>query len=182
MKPNRPRYGPITLTAADVTFARTEGWRRYTNARSAGVTDCKAGDHSVYECDTEGAGGELAFARLFEIDPKSLLEARVTVSARNGEDADGDCTYLGRTIDVKTTKWPGGKLLCPVWKADHPHPDVYALMTGTLDGGYLCRGFIESWRMFTPFYLSDMGRGPVYVVRQSQLFAWEDLTWPPSSS
>ena len=80
----------------------------------------------------------------------------------------GDCIWNGLVIDVKTTVYPEGKLLCVKWKHQHLI-DYYALMTGVFPH-YYYRGVMSAKELHRPERLRDFGhRSPAYSADQEEL-------------
>jgi hypothetical protein len=121
----------------------------YRGRRSA------AGDAVILD----GVESELVFCKLFNVYPNL---------AGTGP-SPADC-YLpdGRSVDVKSTRVVGGRLLVTPWKGTL-HPDLFALMV--LEGDHWTyRGVCPAARVFTRDRLTNPGRGVCYAVRQDELF------------
>lgn len=155
----RPEYS-ITLTAGDQAIVRRIAAERYTTNRASAVKDrsiCGSVD-----IDLNGFGGEVAFCRLYDIEPDFSIQPR---SSASGTDY-GDCILNGKRVDVKTTEWPNGRLIAPRWK--RIDVDYFVLMVGAFPT-YECRGFIAASDLIRPERLMDLGRGPTYAASQSDL-------------
>lgn len=154
-----PEYR-ITLSEADQRLVVRVAAARYEANRTRHVKDrsiCGSVD-----IDLNGYGGEVAFCRLYEIDPDFDIGPR---SSERGTDF-GDCILKGQRIDVKTTEWQTGRLLAVSWK--RPDVDYFALMVGKFPT-YECRGFMAVDDLLQPGRLMDLGRGLTYAAPQSDL-------------
>lgn len=155
----RPEYC-ITLSAADQKLVVEIAEARYAANRRAAVSDksiCGSAD-----IDLNGYGGEVAFCRLFDLDPDLTIGPR---SSALGTDS-GDCVLNGRRVDIKTTEWQNGRLLATRWKK--PDVDYFALMVGKFPT-YECRGFMATEDLLQPSRLIDLGKGLTYAAPQSDL-------------
>ena len=73
-------------------------------------------------------------------------------------------------IDVKTTKYDGGKLLVDSRKGVKTlGVDYYALMTGQFPGPYTFRGFIAREHIIQPHKLGLLGGHKSYMAEQHEL-------------
>jgi len=117
------------------------GKQRHIYNRSRHIQDQQRTGASWYQVDGEGVCGEMAFAQLIDA-PNSEWEKIRTVSAKSVANKSdfGDCVYLGKSIDVKTTKYEFGNLIIVNSKLTNL-ADAYALMTG-FRGVYNFRGVI----------------------------------------
>lgn len=155
----RPEYC-ITLSPDDQKLVVETAAARYEANRAGLVKDrsiCGSAD-----IDLNGFGGEVAFCRLFDIEPDFDISPR---SSAMGTDT-GDCILNGKRIDVKTTERQAGRLLATRWKK--PDVDYFALMVGKFPQ-YECRGFMEVGKLLQPGRLIDLGRGLTYAASQSDL-------------
>ena len=155
----------ITLSAVDQKIIRFIAHEREdNNERAYGGTNTKrVDDRDGYAIQCEGFAGEFAFCRLFNIFPDFTTHPR---SAELGEDRGDAVMHDGRTVDIKTSRFPQAKLLVSEWIK--PTVDLYALMTGTFPV-YEFRGFIESHELLKPERVEDLGRGPAYAAQQDEL-------------
>lgn len=151
----------LSLTDSEQRIARYLARGRSAIAREKGRTNARYGDQTDEQTDLDGVGGELAFCKLVNAWPDMHLCSYTT-------DTDpGDCTLPdGRTVDVKTTRYPRGKLLVARWKP--PKVDLFALMVGTFPH-YSYRGALSSRQMIDPRRLRDLGHGLGYAAEQHEL-------------
>jgi len=154
----------ICLNPVEVAMCKYVAKERNKVNRTDGVKNSKIGAQSDYQTDLDGIAGEVAFCKMFNVYPDLTLEPR---SAANGNDTF-DCVWRTKTIDVKTTKYPNGKLLAALWKSEGEKPDFYALMTGVLPE-YTFRGFMPSQELLKRERVGDLGHGPGYIGYQSEL-------------
>lgn len=93
----------VTLNIAEIKLAEYLAKVRYASNRAAGVVDTKIGYQDTVYTDLNGMGGELAFCKLRGIYPDTSTEPR---------SGGYDCIdQFGSTFDIKTTKYPNGRLL-----------------------------------------------------------------------
>ena len=142
---------------------------RFKSNRLAGVANGRRGDQSDEATDLEGVAAEFVVYRLYGVSLRQLLDTSPR-SCRKGDDG-GDVVIQGRTVDVKATTLPNGRLIAAPWKHS---VDCYALVTGTFPQ-YAFRGFMEAIELLQPGRLQDLGRGQLYVARQAELKEFEDL-------
>ena len=150
----------ITLTEHEQRIAHFLAKERYNVNRDNNVHDAKKGEQSNEFVDLEGIAGEMAFCKLFNVYPD--LEIKVTT-----QDTDaGDCVLNGHKVDVKTTSYETGRLICATWKNDDV--DIYALMVGQFPT-YSFRGMANALYLKQESNITDLGRGKVYALEQSKL-------------
>lgn len=148
----------IVLTEAEQRLAKFLATRRYQNARSKGLFNAKMGDQSNELTDLEGIAAEIAFCKLVNIYPDLDLD----------HTNPADC-YLrdGRAVDVKSTIYSSGRLLCVRWK-NVTQVDLFVLMVGEFPR-YRCAGFMSSAELMQPNRLVDLGHGEGYAATQNEL-------------
>lgn len=131
----------ITLPQVLIDEGYDLGKRRHLSNRKNGVEDQCRANTSWYQIDGEGVCGEFAFAQLVSA-PQSEWDKIRTISPMSAElqSDQGDCGYLGRSVDVKTTKYATGNLIIVNSKLRNL-TDAYALITG-FRGEYVFRGAI----------------------------------------
>lgn len=117
-----------------------------------------------------GFCGELAFCKIFNCYPDLSVMAQ---SCAQGTDR-GDVKLNGFTIDVKTTKYPNGRLIARRHKKING--DFFALMVGDLPT-FEFKGFMRQEELLRPERLVDFYGVPTFVAEQSELigFAHNDL-------
>lgn len=124
----------------------------------------KQGGQSNWETDLEGVGSELAFCKLSNVYPD------METSSMNPHDCH---SRVGAAIDVKSTKYAGGRLLAVRWK-DVSKVDLFALMVGKFPE-YRLAGFMRAADLVKAERLLDLGYGPVHCADQSELIRPEKL-------
>lgn len=151
----------VTLTKMEQAICKYIVSERKRNNSDAGVKEKKVSDQSSDDIEIDGYGGEIAFCRLFNLFPDFTTHPR-------GQDNDfGDCiSKTGKRIDVKTTKYETGKLICALWKNNNV--DVYVLMTGTFPN-YTYRGYATAENLKRQENIKNLGRGELYVMDQNNL-------------
>jgi hypothetical protein len=97
-------------------------------------------------------------------------------------DLDIDCDeYLkhdavlhdGTRVDVKSTKYPKGRLIVVPWK-DVDAVDAYVLVVGTFPE-YRVVGAMEGYRLMRSHRMKDLGHGKVFVANQDELKPIDEL-------
>ena len=164
----------MALSESEVSAIKANARARYDSNRSASVKDSARGDRRGVYYDMLGSGGEYAFAKMVEADFDDTISPR---STSRGED-EGDLTYRGRVIQVKTTDRRNGRLLAPPWASNDNVSEVYALMV-MVDRTpvFEFRGFAPSEVFIVPDNLGDLGHGPTYLMNQEQLLSEAEVTW-----
>jgi hypothetical protein len=150
------------LNDAEQRLARYVAQRRTTSNRDARVNNQRIGPQNDADTDLEGIGAEIAFCRLANVYPD------LDVSPRAG---GYDCTIrfgdTSRTVDVKTTKYPNGRLLAAKMK-QLDAAQLYALMSGEFPDYVFC-GWAMGDELIDGANLIDLGHGPTYALKQSVL-------------
>ncbi len=131
---------------------------RRTTARN-NVEDQQMGDQNPWVVDMDGMVGEFCVAKLFNLCPDLTIGVR-----SGGQDLE---SREGRSIDVKTTRYKTGKLLCTLKKQYEPC-DIYVLVVVDDDGGDVV-GWAKKEEIFLESNKSDLGHGVGYVLPQSKL-------------
>ena len=153
----------VTLNEAEQRLAKYLAGRRHGLARENGRHNGRIGPQSDEETDLEGIGAEIAFCKLFNCYPDTEV----------GHTPDFDATVLpGRTVDVKATRYHGGRLLAVLGKKGKP-PDFYALMIGSFPT-YRCAGFMRADDLLQDVRIKDLGRGPGFAAEQIELQTAEE--------
>lgn len=123
--------------------------------------------------DYEGAMGELSLSKILNIYPTEIFDPSVK-SSSTGSDR-GDLTFNGVCIDVKTTKYTSGRLIC---RTKNPTIDLIILMTGK-NGSYEMKGGMWSADMYKPERFKAhpvlQHNRPCYLAEQHELIKPEDL-------
>lgn len=154
----------ILLSDVEQRICRHIAKRRHEINRQNGVLNSKKGTQSDELTDLEGFAGELAFCKMFNVFPD--LEIKVT----NQNTDDGDCKLLGLRVDIKTTKYLNGRLICSTWKNNNT--DIFALIVGTFPK-YTFKGFMSYADLCRPERIKDLGHGNVYCASQDELYEFE---------
>ncbi len=150
----------ITLNDAEQRLARyVARARQEHDNQSEHITERKIGPQSQFETNLNGMGAEIAFCRLMNVYPS------LDVVDNPAADPQGDCVVLGRTVDVKATRYKNGQLLAVLWKEKK---DVYGLMTGTFPT-YEFRGLADGDDLLSADNIVDLGHGPTYALAQEAL-------------
>ena len=150
----------VVLNEAEQRLSKYVAKRRYEVNRNNGTVDAKKGNQSNEFVDLEGIAGEIAFCKISNLYPD--LEVKVTTQATD----KGDCIYKGQKVDVKTTSYNNGRLICALWKNNEV--DVYALMVGTFPS-YEFRGFAMASELKRKENIINLGRGDLYALNQDKL-------------
>jgi hypothetical protein len=163
-----PSHVSIELNEAEQRLVCYLAKQRTTTNRAAAVHNARLGPQSDAETDHLGIGGEIAFAKLFNLYPDLSIEPR-----RGG----ADCSVGPFGVDVKTTRYPNGKLLAVATKALlAPDADVYALMIARFPRYDFC-GFARRGDLLHPSRLTDLGHGPTYALEQTELLTADAIQW-----
>ena len=149
----------VELNNAEQRLARFMARSRMDNAIKRGITNAQVGSQDRFDIDLEGYGAELAFCKLFNVYPD------MSIVADPSADRTGDAIWMGKTVDVKTTKYKTGRLLAVRWKQKK---DLYALMVGTFPK-YEFRGMATGDKLIRQENLTDLGHGEGYALGQHQL-------------
>tara|TARA_R110000751_G_scaffold71967_4_gene145985 strand:- start:21 stop:491 length:471 start_codon:yes stop_codon:yes gene_type:complete len=150
----------VVLNESEQRLAKHIAKRRYEINREKGTIDAKKGEQSNEFVDLEGIAGEIAFCKIYNLYPD--LEVKVTTQKTD----KGDCIYKGHKIDVKTTSYKTGKLICALWKNNEV--DLYALMVGAFPS-YEFRGFSYAAELKKKENIINLGRGDLYALTQDEL-------------
>ena len=150
----------VLLNESEQRLAKYIAKRRYEINREKGTVDAKKGEQSNEFVDLEGIAGEIAFCKIYNLYPD--LEVKVTTQKTD----KGDCIYKGHKIDVKTTSYKTGKLICALWKNNEV--DLYALMVGAFPS-YEFRGFSYASELKKKENIINLGRGDLYALTQDKL-------------
>lgn len=149
----------VKLDEREIRLAMETAVARRTANRRSAVRDGQMGKQDPWQTDIDGVIGEFAFAKLFGYFPD------LTAIPRTG--TPDFTTREGKSVDVKATRLPNGRLVATPKKATQPS-DLYALMVLDDDGATFC-GWIEGTKLFSDENLTDLGHGPTYAVKQDRL-------------
>lgn len=149
----------VSLNEAEQRLAKYLAKQRYATARAEGSKNVRKGSQSDEETDLEGIAGEIAFCKLMNVYPDMEPGKK-----------DADCWLRnGLSVDVKTTKHAGGRLIAARWKGDAV--DQYALIVGTFPD-YKFVGTASTAELMQEQNLTHLGRpdkGQVYALEQKDL-------------
>lgn len=148
----------VDLTGAELHICRILGVMRRSTAKGK-VVDRQMGKQSPWEIDMDGMIGEYCVAKAFNLCPD------LTVSVRHGgKDLE---TFNGRSIDVKSTQYKNGRLLCTLTKEQEPC-DIYVLAIVD-DSGATIAGWAKKEDIFKEENIEDLGHGEGYALSQEKL-------------
>jgi len=156
----------ITLNTAEQRLAKFVGRERDLNGRRNGYTNRRIGPQSDEQTDLEGIAAEIAFARYVNVYPDIDIDCK--------EYPPHDAVlHDGTLVDVKTTKYPNGRLIVAPWK-NADAVDAYVLVVGTFPT-YRIAGAMESHELIRPQRMKDLGHGKVFVATQDELKPLDEL-------
>lgn len=154
----------VTLTDLELLSCRMFGNMRTIFNRVASVKDKQMGTQAIYKTDEDGAIGEYAFCKHFNI----MFD--ISMQPRSGS---YDCIYKGKKIDIKTTRVAHGKLIATTKK----NPDVDVFVLAIINSNQVTfPGYALSSEMYDDANLSDLGHGKSYVINQKNLRQWKAET------
>lgn len=153
----------IELSASEMAVVQILASMRHAMNRGHAVGNARIGPQSDYQTDLDGLVAEFAFCKWKNIWPD------MSVSPRAG---GADCTFNGRTIDVKATRRVDGRLLATTSKSVE-HASIYVLAI-VKDNLVTFAGWAFAKELLDEFNLTDLGHGPTYALDQSQLRAFKD--------
>ena len=153
----------VTLNSAEQIVCKQLALMRYEIARAVGRKDQQIGNQPSWQTDEDGIGGEIAASRGLNVYPTLILKP----------DEGWDILYKGMKIDVKTTRYPHGRLLAKL-NANDSEVDGYLLVTGKFPV-YTIVGCASSKRLLSPKNIVDLGHGEGYGLRQKDLHPIEKL-------
>tara|TARA_B100000579_G_scaffold438017_1_gene470929 strand:- start:13442 stop:13960 length:519 start_codon:yes stop_codon:yes gene_type:complete len=166
----------IQLNELEIKISHLIAVKRYEMARGSNVPNGQVSDSmGALEPDIEGVLAEMAFCKAHGIYPRQVLDIFVR-SKKNGMDyGDATVKFMGETrvVDVKTTCYKNGRLICSVV---NPNVDYYALMVGQ-KGEYRMAGLMEAHELCRESRYGDHGlfKKPCYMAEQHELKSWKDL-------
>lgn len=158
----------VTLNDVEQKICKAVANARHKTNRKSNVHNAKVGNQSNEQTDLDGVSGEMAFCKLADIYPKDIFVIHPK-SAKRGSDKKGDVTYLGKTVDIKTTAYRTGHLLATEGKT--PDVDYFALIIRDRDK-YVFKGFMKSTELLEDKRLKLFKKGQKvksYVASQDEL-------------
>lgn len=166
-----PKDSEVSLNDLEKKFCKFLAKHRYLAARMAGKPNAKQGPQSNEFTDLEGLGGEVAFAKLFNLYPRESFK----ILPRSTDEDDGDFVLRdGRKVDVKATKYSTGRLQAALWKKDAV--DLYALMVGEMPS-YRFAGFMPCQELCKESRIDSFPGWPnkrAYMARQKDLVSLDE--------
>jgi hypothetical protein len=154
----------IVLNEIEQRLARHVAAKRQKDCEDKGAKNLRMGPQSDLQSHLDGIGAELAFCKLMNVYPDMVTD--------RWPDSDAITRY-GDSVDVKTTRYPNGRLVMPLHKVNK-QSDLYALMVGTFPE-YQMVGVLSAEQVFRPENVRDLGHGPCYVIEQEKLEQVEEL-------
>lgn len=151
----------IVLNEVEIQLARITAEALEKYSRSHGyATKLKRDERSHFELHFQGLGAEFAVAKVLNIYPDL-----------SSDYSKIDLVWNDKTINVKSTKYPYGKLLVPDYQGRTA--DWYILVTGEMPE-YNIRGVVHADEVFREENIGDLGKGKAYIMEQYQLMPMED--------
>jgi hypothetical protein len=152
----------IELTASEMAIANVVAAMRTTCNRAAGIVENKKGSHSSYQMEVDGFAAELAFCKAMNLHPDLAVF---------NQSLTHDCVARnGKTVDVKMTRRPGGRLfVAPNKKASKTQ--IYALVVG-IPPAFTLIGYASAEEVFNVCNLQEIKGSLIYVVEQEKLHAF----------
>jgi hypothetical protein len=148
----------VELNAQGQALCRSLAKKRYASNHSAGVSDATRGGQSDAHTDLEGVAAEKCFFKLLNLYPDLSIAPR--------SDDDGDCKLKdGRDVDVKSTRYKSGRLICVPWKKGNA--PLFALTVGTFPRNTF-KGFMPADDPLRAERLGSLGHAPTYIADQAE--------------
>lgn len=163
----------IELNPAEIKLGAYIGKHRNASNRSNGVVCQKFGRQSPEFVDINGAYGEIAACRLFNIYPDLSITPQV---------ATYDGIVNGYKVDFKTTEHSGGRLAVKLRSKNISDVDLYCLITGNYEKSPIYH--IRGWEWAKDLWSdSNIGRLPgqstdSFIIAQNYLQPVEWLLNP----
>jgi len=148
----------IELNDAEQRLARFLAKQRHSAARKKGIKDKRIGKQSAELTDLEGIAAEIAVAKAMNVYPD--LETGHTPKADL-------VSKRGSFVDVKSTRYPNGRLLAAPWKKGDG-VDQYVLVVGEFPK-YRIAGVLSAKELLKDKRLKDLGHGKGFAAEQSEL-------------
>ena len=149
----------VVLVPSEQAIAKALGSYRQLKSEEAGLKDVHGFKGDGASIHTEGAGGELAFAKAFDLYP---IFSEGTFKAPD----------FSTNIQIRTRSSHSYELI--VRKDDSP-TDIFVLITGTMPT-YRIRGWMYGVEAMKPQYLENHGgREPAYFPPNSSLHDLREL-------
>jgi hypothetical protein len=152
----------VELTDVELMFCKMTAGLRTITARAANVKDARMGDLSGLQMDEDGMIGEYAFCKKMNIFPDLIPGPR---------SGSHDCVFLGKRIDVKSTRHEDGRLLATLKNNDDV--DVYVLAV-IIGNKVRFPGFSLKKELCLEKNKVSLGHGIGYGVTQDRLRPWKE--------
>jgi hypothetical protein len=153
----------ITLNTAEQKLAIYLAKSRHDNARSTGKPDRDLGSQTKAEVDLEGISGEIVACRMFNVYPDTETDL-IDLPKYDLK------TAKGSRVDVKTTRYPNGKMLATMKKRAEDC-DIYVLVIGEFPS-YKIAGWCKAEELLQKENIINLGYGDVYALDQDKLRAF----------
>lgn len=157
------KHTEIELTKYEQKIAEFIAKVRTKSSRASGIKNLKVGPQSDQQTELEGAGSELAAAKILNVWP----------DLNPDKPAIEDFIYKNLTVDVKTTKYPNGRLILPLYKKNKAC-DYYMLMIGSFPT-YKCVGLASKEKLIDDSNIASFGRNLHHTLEQNELKSVEDF-------
>jgi len=148
----------INLTRQELFICEYIGSCRRKNAMQFNK-DRQVSKRDPFDIDIEGFMGEFIVAKYLGVMPDFSLNEK-----KNPIDL---ISRKGKTVDVKTTRNPNGKLYVTDYHKNNPC-DIYILVCIDDEGGNLI-GWIDGKSLFEKAEFSEANNHPSYILEQSML-------------
>ena len=152
----------VELTDAEIMFCRMAAGLRTITARAANIKDARMGDLSGLQMDEDGVIGEYAFCKKMNIFPDLIPGPR---------SGSHDCIFMGKRIDVKSTRREDGRLLTTLKNNDDVDVYVLAIIIGNK---VRFPGFAPKKELCLEQNKVQLGHGVGYGIAQDRLRLWKE--------
>tara|TARA_R110002074_G_scaffold159144_1_gene316476 strand:- start:1352 stop:1849 length:498 start_codon:yes stop_codon:yes gene_type:complete len=154
----------ITLNEAEQRLATFIARKRYEDNRSKGRPDGKTGAQTNKQVDLEGISGEMVVCKMFNVYP----DTETNYQDLPKYDLK---TPKGSRVDVKTTRYPSGRMLASM-KKKVEDCDIYVLVVGEFPT-YEAAGWCNAKELLKTENIIDLGHGDLYALDQNKLRAFK---------
>jgi hypothetical protein len=151
----------VDLTDPEIMFCKMAAGLRTLTARAAKVRDAKMGNLSGLQIDEDGLLGEYAFCKKMNIFPDLIPGPR---------SGSFDCIFMGKRIDVKTTRHRDGRLLSTLKNNDDVDVYVFAIIDGSK---IIFPGYALKNDLCCDENKIELGHGVGYGLTQDRLRKWK---------
>jgi len=173
-RPELVRNTLINLNETELELAKTMAIARNASNRKEGVIDnIQDKKRTSIQIDIDGIEAELAFFKLINKYPVSLLDTS-NKSKSNGTDF-GDVFIDNLSIDVKSTRYKTGKLIQSGAKTLKSKIDIYCLVIKEGENTFNMKGFYpSSLLLHEDNYGKHFPGRPCFAVPQKVLMDYDD--------